>query len=409
MEALVKRLSIEDDPERLADVFLRQADTIMARDAVLTLSRHDLEFPSYRLTRSWRGDSQTSTVQSGEPQKVYSRGILGKLLYDGAPVIVNRLVVGADDPAYELLEGMHSLACAPAFFQGVAQEMVVLLRRGDVAFGNEDLETLLLDANLLSQAVGNLHLTRHLREANLLVQHEQEQIGRMQRHLLPLHLPHIDGLELSSSYATCHRAGGDYFDVLALPDEQWGIFLADVSGHGTPAAVVMAMIHTLLHSFPGPPGPPKRVFNQLNRHLLKVAPEGMFATAFYGIYDPVYRRLRFASAGHPEPRLRHSTGFIAAVDGTGGLPLGVLADDSWAENELCLNPGDALLLYTDGVTEATNPQGDAFGANRLDLALQSAPVRAGALVNHVERHYKTFCHGAAALDDRTLLAAVAVP
>jgi sigma-B regulation protein RsbU (phosphoserine phosphatase) len=135
----------------------------------------------------------------------------------------------------------------------------------------------------------------------------------------------------------------------------------------------------------------------------------MFATAFYGIYDPIYRRLRYASAGHPPPRLRHSTGAISDVDGTGGLPLGVLAEDSWNENELSLSPGDALLLYTDGITEATSVQGEAFGTDRLDDVLRSAPPGAGALVNHVERHYKTFCHGAAAFDDRTLLAAVAVP
>lgn len=408
LEALVKKLSIEEDPDRLVDVFLRQGDTIMARDAVLTLSRHDLEFPCYRLTRSWRWDGLGRETHDAEVQHIYQGGVLAKLLYDGSPVIVNRPDVAANDPAYEHLAGMHSLACAPAFFHGVAQEMVVLLRQGDEAFSNEDLETLLLNANLLSQAVGNLNLTHRLRDAYQVVEHEQEQIGRMQRHLLPARLPGIDGLELGSAYAACRRAGGDYFDVLALPDEQWGIFMADVSGHGTPAAVVMAMIHTLLHSFPGPPGPPKRVFSQLNRHLLKVAPEGMFATAFYGIYDPVYRRFRYANAGHPSPRLRRD-GLITEVNGAGGLPLGVLADDSWIENEQCLNPGDALLLYTDGVTEGTNPAGEAFGVERLDQALRLAPLRAGALVNHIEQHYKNFCHGAAALDDRTLLAAVAVP
>jgi sigma-B regulation protein RsbU (phosphoserine phosphatase) len=185
--------------------------------------------------------------------------------------------------------------------------------------------------------------------------------------------------------------------------------MADVSGHGTPAAVVMAMMHTLLHAFPGPPMPPAHVLSHINRHLLAVAPEGMFATAFYGIYDPVYRRLRYASAGHPAPRLRNGAGRMRDVEQTSGLPLGVAEEDSWQEREVILVPGDVLLLYTDGILEGTNPAGEPFGLARLDDALCLGPPRAGPLVQHIERFYKDFCHGAPDMDDRTLLAAVAVP
>jgi sigma-B regulation protein RsbU (phosphoserine phosphatase) len=97
------------------------------------------------------------------------------------------------------------------------------------------------------------------------------------------------------------------------------------------------------------------------------------------------------------------------VDGTTGLPLGVLDENSWTEREVTLIPGDALLLYTDGVLEGTNGLGEPFGRTRLDNAVLLGPARANALVQHVERHYKAFCNGAPDLDDRTLLAAVAVP
>src|SRR5262249_57017617 len=116
--------------------------------------------------------------------------------------------------------------------------------------------------------------------------------------------PQVEGLELSAFYATCERAGGDYYDVLPLAADQWGLFVADVSGHGTPAAVVMAMLHTLLHAYPGQAQGPAEVFAHLNRHLLAVAPDGMFATAFYGIYSAPRRLLRYSLAGHPPPRLR---------------------------------------------------------------------------------------------------------
>src|SRR5262249_17937012 len=336
-------------------------------------------------------------------------GLLGQLLYAGKPALINRLEVAADDPGWEHLEGMGALACVPGYDQGNPVNLFLFLRREPDSFALDELETLLLNVNLLGRTVNNLLLTQQLQEAYRALDEEKQQIGRMQRHLLPSELPSIEGLELGASYRTCSRAGGDYYDVLPLPEGHWGLFMADVSGHGTPAAVVMAMMHTLMHAFPGPPMPPARVLAHLNRHLLAMAPEGMFATAFYGVYDPHYRRLRYASAGHPPPRWRRSNGCIHGVEGAPGLPLGVLEEDFWSEQELTLVPGDALILYTDGILEGTNAQGEAFGRAGLDNALRLGPVRAGALVQHLERHYQAFCNGAPEMDDRTLLAAVAVP
>jgi sigma-B regulation protein RsbU (phosphoserine phosphatase) len=184
--------------------------------------------------------------------------------------------------------------------------------------------------------------------------------------------------------------------------------VADASGHGTPAAVLMAMLHTLLHTYPGAPVLAGEVLAHINRHLLALVPEGMFATVFYGVYDPPSRRLRYASAGHPPPRLRRD-GSIQPVDGTGGLPLGIAPADGWPEDEVRLAPGAALLLYTDGILEGSNQAGEPFGLARLDDALRLSPLRAGPLVGHVERQYKDFCGGVPEMDDRTLVAAVAVP
>jgi sigma-B regulation protein RsbU (phosphoserine phosphatase) len=135
----------------------------------------------------------------------------------------------------------------------------------------------------------------------------------------------------------------------------------------------------------------------------------MFATAFYGVYDSQRRRLRYVNAGHPPPRLRRGAYTVRDVAGTSGLPLGIVPDETWKEQEVCLRPGDVLLLYTDGFLEGTNPSGEPFGRQRLDDALRLAPLRAGPLVQHVERQYQDFCNGIPDMDDRTLLAAVAVP
>jgi sigma-B regulation protein RsbU (phosphoserine phosphatase) len=409
LDDLVRELSIQDDPDRLVRVFNRQADLIIQRDGYVTINRRGLEPPLYRIGRSWRWRESINPWTESERLPVLDSGLLGDLLYAGKPVVLNRLEVATNDPAREHLEGMRALAAAPSYDHGRPLNMVVVMRREPDSFSPDDLESLLINANLLGRTINNLLLAQQLRDANRALRMEQDQIGRMQRHLLPDELPRIEGLELGASYYTCSRAGGDYYDVLPLPEEQWGLFVADVSGHGTPAAVMMAMIHTLLHSFPGPAMPPVRVLSHLNRHLLAMAPEGMFATAFYGVYDPVYRQLRYASAGHPAPRLRRGECCVRAVDGTAGLPLGVDEQESWNEREITLKPGDALLLYTDGILEGMNGVGDPFGLERLDDTLLHGPRRAGPLVQHIERHFTHFQDAAPDMDDRTLLAAIAVP
>src|SRR5262249_40169776 len=118
--------------------------------------------------------------------------------------------------------------------------------------------------------------------------------------------------------------------------------------------------------------------------------------------------LRYASAGHHPPYLRRRAG-LRMLDGVEGLPLGVADGDTWTECEVTFVPGETLLLYTDGFLEGTNSAGEPFGRARLDDVLRLGPLRARSLVEHVDRHYRAFCDGLPDMDDRTLLAAVAVP
>jgi sigma-B regulation protein RsbU (phosphoserine phosphatase) len=409
LDALVKELSFQDDPDQLIRVFASQSDLLLRRDGVVTASCRELPAPQYRILRSWRWPMGANPWTESHLLPLYDHGLLGELLYQARPALITPLQVADDDPAREHLEGMHSLACAPAYEQGRPIQMVYALRRNSDQFTPDELETLLMYANLLWRTANNLQLTQQLQEAYRRIDHEMLQVGRMQHHLLPEALPSIEGLELGASYVTCSRAGGDYYDVLPLPDGHWGLFMADVSGHGVPAAVVMAMMHTLVHAYPGPATPPAQVLAHVNRHLLSIAPEGMFATAFYGIYDPPRRRLHYAIAGHPPPRLRRGRSHVRAIEGTAGLPLGIEYEESWTEREVTLTPGDALLLYTDGIIEGTNSASEQFGLARLDDALRLGPWRAGRLVQHIERRYRDFCGGTPDMDDRTLLAGVAVP
>jgi len=193
-----------------------------------------------------------------------------------------------------------------------------------------------------------------------------------------------------------------------LPDGQWGIFIADVSGHGTPAAVLMAVTHCMAHTHPGPPMPPGQVLAYLNHHLSAhyTFDNGTFVTAFYGIYDPAGRELAYACAGHNPPRLKRcQDGSLLVLDQAQGLPLGVQAECHYSEARQPLQTGDQIVFYTDGITEAHNPRGELFGTGRLDDVLQQCSLQASALLDSVIQAVDGFAEGRSLLDDQTVILA----
>ena len=184
--------------------------------------------------------------------------------------------------------------------------------------------------------------------------------------------------------------------------------IADVSGHGTPAAVLMAVTHAIAHSYPGPPTPTDKMLDYVNYHLATryTSLRGTFVTAFYGIYDPATRTLKFACAGHNPPRLKRcANGTVLSLDGPPNLPLGVSPDEAYAEHTFALQPGDLIVFYTDGVTEAANPGGALFGLDRLDSVLARCSDTADDIVQGVLAALEQFTAGQPALDDRTLVVA----
>ena len=181
-----------------------------------------------------------------------------------------------------------------------------------------------------------------------------------------------------------------------------------MSGHGTGAAVLMAVTHTIAHTYPGPPAPPGELLRHVNKVLAEryTANSGAFVTAFYAIYDPATRTIAHASAGHPPPRLKRcSDGSLALLDSHHGLPLGIMPEEEYPEGRVELVPGDQIVFYTDGVTEAENSAGEPFGLRRLDEVLANCAVGAGDLLKEVLRELESFTAGRAPADDRTVLVA----
>ncbi len=405
---MMREMSLQTDPQELVRTYGARMREIMPTDRTIALSRRDLAAPWYRVTRfsDWK-DPVNPWVDKGR-LPVHPGGLLAELIYNDEPAIIDDInpVLADDDPAFPYLDGMRSLLAIPNFDQGVALNMVVVLRKEIAAFERESLPERVWMSNLFGRTTHALVLMDEVKKAYEAVDRELRVVADIQRSLLPTKLPEIPTLNLAAHYQTSRWAGGDYYDFFPLPDDQWGFLIADVSGHGTPAAVMMAITHSIAHGYPGHPTPPCELLAHVNQHLTEryTADNGTFVTAFYGIFDARKRTLTYACAGHNPPRLKRcSTGELSSLDHVGGLPLGLFPGIHFEQATIALIPGDELILYTDGVTEAQNPLGELFGVERLDAAIESCALSAQGLVASIVDAVEQFTGGAPPTDDRTLL------
>ncbi len=224
----------------------------------------------------------------------------------------------------------------------------------------------------------NLVLRDELKDAYEIVERELKVVADIQRSLLPQVLPKIPTLELAAYYRTSRWAGGDYYDFFPLPDGRWGILIADVSGHGTPAAVMMAITHSLAHSLPGPADPPAALLGHVNRQL-----SHRYTDVQRGVRHGVLRRLRpddrtltYSSAGHNPPRLKRcGDGSVNSLEEIGGPPLGLFDELEYEQTTLAFKPGDILAFYTDGITEAMDAKNVQFGVHAARRGLAAMRPR----------------------------------
>ena len=262
----------------------------------------------------------------------------------------------------------------------------------------------------------NTHLTIHrlkrvVESQKDQLEHELEVVSEVQRKLLPKQLPVIDGFKLAVHYETSRYAGGDYYDILELPDNCWGFLIADAEGHSAPAAVLMAMTCALFRSYPGSASDPAEVLHYLNEHLCKVA-DPSFMTALYAYYDANAQAMWIARAGHPLPMIfRHSDKKAIELPCPGVYPLGIEPYEiEIPVTETKLEPGDRFLIYTDGLTERFDMGEKTYGEERLLrlLAIDSADDPQGVIAA-IMADVEQFAGERPADDDQALLLGIVQP
>jgi len=230
-------------------------------------------------------------------------------------------------------------------------------------------------------------------------------VANLQRSFLPAPVEKFGDYQFASHYSPSSRAGGDYYDFIRLTDMHLGILVADVSGHGAAASVVMAITRVVMRAYVQQLLSPGGAFSIVNDVLAEHVPTDQFETGFYGILNLRTHKFRYSSAGHNPPLFRRaSTGEVTELENVGGIPLKIMEHQRYEEAEVSIEPGDQILLYTDGVTEAFNPEHEMFGEGRLrDVVRGFGDLLPKTLIDETMRQVREFVREEPFHDDMTMV------
>jgi sigma-B regulation protein RsbU (phosphoserine phosphatase) len=229
--------------------------------------------------------------------------------------------------------------------------------------------------------------------------------GRIQVGLLPREVPRLPGWDILATVEPARETAGDFYDFIPLPEGRLGIVVADVADKGAGAALYMALSRTLIRTFALEyPGQPERVLSATNARILKDVKEIMFVTVFYGVLDPLSATLTYGNAGHNPPYfLGGEKDDVEELSRT-GMALGVLEGVAWEQKTLQMAPGDALVLYTDGIPDARDAGGAVFGDERLlEVAQKAQGCTAWEVQEALLDEIHAFVGEAPLFDDITLM------
>jgi len=268
------------------------------------------------------------------------------------------------------------------------------------AYSQDDLEVLMLLASQVAIIIEKVMLHEQLIEKKRL-EGQLEVARQVQLELLPARDPELDGYDISAYNFPSEEVSGDYYDWVSIYEDQIAIVIADVSGKGVPASLLMAFLRASLRAATHIGYATHISMAKVNYLLWESIERNQFVTAFYGILDGTNRTLSFSNAGHNPPLLLEAGGKHRFIE-RGGLPLGMFRDTRYHEYYLSFQPGDVLVLYTDGATEAGNPNGEEFGRDRLAAAVKAnGGLNARDLVSSLQREVLDWTDGVGAGDDVT--------
>lgn len=398
---LLRRLDLDD----VVGYLVEEARRLLQADAcALLLPGEDQGQLVFSAASGWRFDPvgrqcQMSTDEHSGP---------GLVMRTRQPLLVEDMEAsdaGAWGADWVLAEGFRGHAVVPLVVDGGSIGVLMIDSRQPRLFNEDEVRFLRLMANQAAIAIEKARL--HREEIGRQRMERELAIGRqIQLDLLPKETPVVLGWEFAAVYQAARQVGGDFYDFLELPGKpgQMGLIIADVADKGVAAALMMALSRTMVRTAAADGRSPSAALGLANELIMKHSRTDLFVTAFYARLDTHSGRLTYANAGHERPLLRQSSSGEIQELTARGIVLGVFEHIELEEREIDVAPGDVLVFYTDGVTEAMNSDGQQFGGERLRTTVAAIPdASAQQILSAVVDAVGAFTGDAPQSDDLTLL------
>ena len=325
-------------------------------------------------------------------------GIIGHVALSGEPVISPD--VHSDPLYFNAREETRSEMVAPIISNEEVIGVFDLESDKLNAYTDDDLQVLLLLASQVAIIIEKVMLHEQLIEKKRL-EAQLEVARQVQLELLPANDPKLEGFDICAYNFSTEEVSGDYYDWVSIYEDQIGLVIADVSGKGIPAALLMAFLRASLRAAIHIGYAPHISMSKVNYLLWESIERNQFVTAFYGVLDASNRTLAYTNAGHNPPLLMNADGSAHFME-RGGLPLGMFRNTRYYEYYQAIEPGQTLVLYTDGVTEAQDTKGEEYGRDRLEKAVRAnRHLSARDLITMIQQDVDSWTDGRGASDDMT--------
>jgi phosphoserine phosphatase RsbU/P len=330
--------------------------------------------------------------------------LTGWMLRYQTPLLVNDFINDERFKGFSEKEShIRSLLSVPMLLKGkMIGLLTVFNKRNNTDFTPEDQRLLAIISAQSAQVIENARL--YMKEQDLVrIQEEMRLAGEIQRNLLPKTAPEIPGYQIAGRSIPAKDVGGDYYDFIPIEDGRLAFCLGDVSGKGMPAAMLMANVQATLRGQSAPSISSKECVERSNNLLYKSTDPQKYVTLFYGILNTKTNELCFCNGGHNNPFLLSGNGKMKKLQ-TGGIVLGFVPQFIFTEEKIPFQPGDLLVLYSDGITEAMNDKEEEFGEKRLEeLITANRQESAEQIIGKILENIDTYVGSVPQMDDITIV------
>ena len=393
--ALLPRTSLEDTLKMTIDLVFQ---AIPAERGFLFLKENG------ELTcKIARGASEAALPTASQVQ--LSRSITNKVLTEGASVLTSDAM---HDPRFQsqhsvVLSQIRSVMAVPLASGEEIFGMVYVDNPFDNRFQEEDLKVLTTIASVASIKIENDRLLDERLEKRRM-EEELKVASEIQMRLQPFSPPKLDGWDMTGVSFPCREIGGDYYDFIHRKrDSHLIVAVGDVSGKGTGAALLMSSLHAAVRAQSQTRASISEVMGEINQYIFENSPSNKFLTLFYGELDPISGTLRYSNGGHNAPIFVRRTGEVQRLD-KGGLPIGMMQGVIYQEGSMEFEPGDVLVIYSDGITESINERDEEFEEERLiDVVKNNLGRSASGIRDRIDESLSRFVGTTAPVDDMTLM------